>query len=520
MKTKINLFLLFIFVSFLATAQKFDPREAEKSLVRIEIKQGTKGYASSGFIWKDDATVVTSLHAMKQGATYKVFYNNKFPRDAEVYKVYKDADLVLLKTNIDERPLTSEVKPLTSYSSTRPEFGDKLYAQGFHGGSKGHRTTPLEKNDANPETLKMLVWEKEKRQTLIDLGFPSIDLDIVYLVGSLLPGYSGSPIYNTKGELVAIGNGGLENGATGVSWAIPASYLEKLDNSAVSSLPSNLNQIDLLMSSQVEVEIDPNDNSDDAIQRKMEEQYTVYEGGSYEFVKTKNRSFEEMYNSSFETENLDYFIQNLEDADLEIDFEYIRYDLYEDMNNGVTIAVPEESQLVYDPESGSFSVDISNYDLSEYFSLEYFGYEDEYNEIEDVDMAADMLLEKIDEMIGADYGGFYEDEDFSYSMELGKDSEVVYILYHSYDTKYEEYDDDYHALRIYFTVLKRGNSYFYSMCTISLPTEKMGEVMEEGLNCVDDYDGYPEACEFFEGFIRVQAAAQFTTFSGSLISSR
>jgi hypothetical protein len=518
MKTKINLFLLFIFVSFLASAQKFNPTETEKSLVRIEIKQGNKGYASSGFIWKDPSTVVTSLHAMKQGATYKVFYNNKFPRDAQVYKVFKEADLVLLKTNIDEKPLTSEVKPITGYSSTRPEFGDKLYAQGFHGGSKGHRTTPLEKNAANPETLKMLVWESDKRQTLLDLGFPSIDLDIVYLVGSLLPGYSGSPIYNMKGELVAIGNGGLENGATGVSWAIPASYLEKLDNSTVSSLPSNLNQIDLLMSSQVEVEIDPNDNSDDAVQRKMEEQYAVYEGGSFEFVKTKNRSFDEMYNSSFETENLDFFIENLEDNNLQVDYEFIRFDLYEDLNNGVTIAVPEESQLVYLPESGSFTVDISNYGLSEYFSLEYYGYTDTNYEIADVDEAANLLLDQIDLSIGEAYGGFYEDEDFSFSLELGPDAEVVYILYHSNNTKYEEYDDDYHAMRIYFTVLRKGNQYFYTMCSISLPTEKMTEVIDSGVDCVNNYEGYPEACEFFEGFIRVQAAAQFTTFSGTMLT--
>lgn len=520
MNKKINIFILFIFLSYLATAQKFNPAIAEKSLVRIEIKQGTKGYASSGFIWKDASTVVTSLHAMKKGATYKVYYNNKFPRDAEVYKVYKDADLVLLKTNIDERPLTSDVTPITSYSSTKPAFGDKLYAQGFHGGSKGHRTTPLEKNAANPETLKMLVWQSEKRQTLLDLGFPSIDLDIVYLVGSLLPGYSGSPIYNLKGELVAIGNGGLENGATGVSWAIPASYLDKLDSSTVSSLPSNLNKIDLLMSSQVEVEIAPGDDSDDAIRRKMEEQYTVYEGGTFEFIKTKNRSFDEMYNSSFETENLDYFIENLEAANLQVDVDFIPFDLYEDMNNGVTIAVPEGSRLVYHPESGSFSADLSNYALSEYFSLEYYGFEDEYNEIEDVDMAADMLLDQIDKTIGADYGGFYEDEEFSFSLDMGKDAEVVYILYHSLNSKYEAFDEDYHAMRIYFTILKRGNNYFYSMCTISLPVEKLNDVIQSGLDCVDEYDSYPEACEFFEGYIRVQAAAQFTTFSGSLISSR
>ncbi len=518
MNKAISIAMIFLFTSLLAVAQTLDPDVTKKSLVRVEIKKGTKGYACTGFLWKKPEWVVTSLHAMKHGATYQVVYDNQFYRSAKVVKVFADADLVLLETDIDKRPLSTTVVPIKKYNPEKPKWREKLYAQGYHGGSKGHRTTPLEKGDAEPETLEELVVKEDEEALLRKLGFPKIDLDILFLNGSLLPGYSGSPIYNLKGELVAIGNGGLENGATDVSWAIPASYISNLENSGSTNLPDNLEQISLLMSSQVEVEIAPGNESEDAIQQQLEEDYRVYQGGAFEFSKTKNRSFAEMYNSSFETENLDFFIENLEDNNLQVDYEYIRFDLYEDLNNGATIAVPEDSELVYLPESGSFTVDISNYDLSEYFSLEYHGFKDEYNEIEDVDMAADMLLGQIDQMMGESYGGFYEDEDFSFSLELGDDAEVVYILYHSNGTKYEAYDDDYHALRIYFTILRKSNQYFYSMCSISLPTQKMQDATANGVNCEDNYESYPEACEFFEGFIRVQAAAQFTTFSGTMLT--
>ena len=308
MKKATSIILAILFTGLLAQAQKFNPDETEKSLVMIEIKKGSKGYACSGFIWKDPKTVITSLHAMKHGAEYTVIYSNKYRRSAKVIAVYPDADLVMLETNINERPLTEPVVPIKTYNSVKPGFGEKLYAQGYHGGSKGHRTAHLIKGDANPETLERLVVKEEEKNLLRNLGFPKIDLDILYLNGSLWPGFSGSPVYNAKGELVAVGNGGLENGATGVSWAIPASYITKLEKSGTANLPDNLEQISLLMSSQVEVDIAPGNTAEDAIQQQLDEEYTVYEGGAFEFSKTKNRSFEEMYNSSFETENLDYFI--------------------------------------------------------------------------------------------------------------------------------------------------------------------------------------------------------------------
>lgn len=512
MKKSISILLITLVLGIVAQAQTLNPEQTRKSLVRIEIVKGTKGYACSGFIWKKPEWVVTSLHAMKQGADIKVVYDNKFYRSASVYKVFKNADLVLLKTDIDQRPLSTEVVALKTYNHQKPQFREKLYAQGYHGGSKGFRTTPLEKGDASPETLQFLVVKKDERDMLINLGFPKINLNIYFLSGSLLPGYSGSPIYNTKGDLVAIGNGGLENGATGVSWAIPANYLDTLETFGTPDLPANLEKISLLMSSQVEVDIQS--NAEDAVQQQMEQYYQVYEGGDFEFIKTKNRSFEEMYNTSLDTENLDHFAEDLEANKLTIDYDYIRFDLYEDVNNGVTIAVPEDSRLVYNQQSGAFSVDLSNYEHMDYFRLEYAGFIDQNHEIEDVDMAADLVLDGIDQLVGSEVGGFYEDDDYTYRVEYDDDREMVYIMYTGNNTFLDNYNEE-KELNIYLTVLRNGNSFFYSMTTIAVPVERLDELAETGLDCVDHYDENPDACEYFEQFMRVLAASHLTTFSGT-----
>jgi len=71
---------------------------------------------------------------------------------------------------------------------------------------------------------------------LARIGFPALDLHILYLEGSLLPGYSGSPVFDPNGRLVGVGDGVLEKGASYMSWIIPAKYLAELESSTSSSL--------------------------------------------------------------------------------------------------------------------------------------------------------------------------------------------------------------------------------------------------------------------------------------------
>jgi hypothetical protein len=63
-------------------------------------------------------------------------------------------------------------------------------------------------------------------------GTPGLNLQILRLEGHLMPGFSGAPVLDRSGKVVAIGDGGLENGAVGVSWAIPIEQIAILERSS------------------------------------------------------------------------------------------------------------------------------------------------------------------------------------------------------------------------------------------------------------------------------------------------
>lgn len=509
MKKWISVIVTVLFVSTMSHAQ-LDPDKTARSLVKVKVSGAEKINVCSGFLWKKDTWVVTSLHAMQKNATVEIQYLNNYWRDAKVIKVLPEADLVLLEVDLASNPLPETATAIKTYSKAKVMFPEKLYAQGYHGGAHGHRTQAVEKGNANPETLEYIVVKEENKQLLYNVGVPRIDLPILYLNGSLLPGYSGAPIYNLKGELVAIGDGGLEGGQVNVSWAIPATYLTQLEQSANSKLPDNIDQISLLFSAQLQVETASVSHGN--IQESLDAKYTSYTSGPFEFYKTKNRSFEDMYLTSLDPENLDYFAEEFYENNLIIDYKTLSFDIYEDVNNGVIIALPEDSRLVYQSETESFAVDMSNYPLSQYFTLEFAGLHDQDGAVEDVDVAVDLLLDQVNLAYGSMVGGFYEDEDYSYSIEVDEDYEIAYILY-SGNTFYVDESQNSYDLKMYLTVLHKYDQVFYTMSTISLPVYQLAGAFNNGIDCIDNYEGNTDYCDFFEGLMRVVAASHLTTFA-------
>ncbi len=77
-----------------------------------------------------------------------------------------------------------------------------------------------------PKTLGETLPESVRGQ--LSNGSPSLNLEIDHIDGHLLPGHSGAPIFNQQQRVIAVADGGLENGAVAVSWAIPAKYVNQL----------------------------------------------------------------------------------------------------------------------------------------------------------------------------------------------------------------------------------------------------------------------------------------------------
>jgi hypothetical protein len=525
MKKVIRIALVLVFAWGNSFAE-LDPKETAKSLVKVMVTGAGKANICSGFIWQNDDWVVTSLHAMKRNGKIEVQYLNKYWRDAEVYKVLAKSDLVLLKVDLSgDNQLPGQVKAISEFKPDGVGFDEALYAQGYHGGADGHRTQKMSKGDADPETLEYVVVKKETKDKLFALGFPKIDLPIYYLNGSLLPGYSGCPIYNKSGDLVGIGDGGLEGGQVNVSWAIPAKFLNDLVNSQTAALPPTIDNAGVLFSAVVQVDVTwdgPKDveSYEADIQAQLDKMYSSYGEGDFQFFQTKNRSFLEMFNTSNDPENLLMFAEEFENNNILMDYYNLGYDIYEDVNHGMVIAVPEFCELIYDPLNKVFSADLSFYgeNQSYYFGLMYGGYLDNDAYYEDIDMAVDELLTVLNQTYGAAVNGFVEDPNYSYILELDNNREIAYILYQGANNFLDDNGNEL-ALQFYLTVLFEDNKIFFTLATITIPVFEVSQAFQVGIDCVNNTDEINKTyCNYFEMMMRVVGASHLTTFANTQIA--
>jgi hypothetical protein len=228
---------LCLFLKSQISLAQFDPAILNQSTVKILVKhKGKIVSVATGFVWQKNNTIVTSLHVMydQPGAIIIVEFNKR-KRKASIKSMVAGADLVLLEV---KKPIAGWVA-IKEYNKTKPKYKAQVSALGFNRGSLGMSTRELVKGYVSPEILKVLLppdaLAKLKNSNVLDLN-----LSIYYLDGSLLPGYSGSPIVDQHGSLIGIGDGGLENGAAGVSWVIPASHLDKLTLAQNTRLPKGL----------------------------------------------------------------------------------------------------------------------------------------------------------------------------------------------------------------------------------------------------------------------------------------
>lgn len=239
----LEVFFFYVFMLLASASQAsaqtgeetFDPEKLSLSTVRIVIKsQGQVVSVASGFVWKDAKHIVTSLHVLgaDPNATVIVEFGKK-RRKAKIKSILPEADLVMLEV---KRPL-KDWSPLGEFNPSAPKYKSFVTALGFNKGALGMSTRELVKGYAKPEILEQLLPGRAAK-ILAKTQMPSVTLPIYYLDGSLLPGYSGSPIVNAKGDLIGIGNGGLESGASSVSWVIPAINLTELETSPINVLPA------------------------------------------------------------------------------------------------------------------------------------------------------------------------------------------------------------------------------------------------------------------------------------------
>jgi len=500
-----------ILISVICTAQ-FNPKLAQKSLVKVMVTANGKAGVCSGFVWKKGEWIVTSLHAMKPGGEVKVQYLDQFWRTATIKKINIEADLVLLEIKSGDVP--SGVVALQAYSSKILDFGEEIVAIGYNSGSKGSSTRSMKKGFVDPETLESLIPASD-RKNIEESGLPKIDLDIIYLDGSLLPGYSGSPTYDKTGSLVGIGNGGLEGGASNVSWIIPAKFLSDLENSSMTALPPNFAKIAQHFSAEMEMTVQT--ENPEEIEDAFAEEYKSYTGGDFLFYYTKTRTLEELYNTSYDPGNIDKIVDEFQQSRLQLDYNQMSYDIYEDANNGIVVAVPEGQPFAYNDVSKIFYADLTNFPQGYYFSLRFEGIKGNFGAFS-IDETANQLISNLNISMGGPSSGYRIDPEYSYSKTIDNNNSIAYIMLTG-NSQFINTAGIAVVSVLYITLLKDDQKAFYSIAEMVVPVITFTYAITYGIDCVNNYNLTTDYCDYFESQTKIMCAAHLATFANKQTKS-
>jgi hypothetical protein len=216
--------------------------QAMQSVVRITCvlpAAATRGPANSnvmhatGFAWPDALRIVTALHAVAGCQSITVFSEaTGATSPAKIDRIILEGDIALLGL---ARPLG--IQP-ARHSTEQPNLSDSFTIVGypwgvdvakgdpltFSSGMKGALTTLDQAYGNMPELREMLDGREQP--------YPTRNAAILRVGSTLQPGHSGAPIFDSKGQVVAIADGGLFKGFAGMNWSMPvAVYLPRLLNS-------------------------------------------------------------------------------------------------------------------------------------------------------------------------------------------------------------------------------------------------------------------------------------------------
>ncbi|WP_439482770.1 S1 family peptidase [Cyclobacterium plantarum] len=509
--------LLLLLWSTRLFAQNFNPNKVKNSLVKVIVSINNRESNSlTGFLWKTPDQIVTSLHGMSPTGEIRILYSGQAWRKARIKKILQKADLVLLELLPGQPALPAGMVPINAFHPEKVPIGTDVFALGYNGGATGSSSRQMKKGYVDPETLAELIPKKDL-DALKRIGFPALDLNIFYLEGSLLPGFSGAPVFDAQSRLIGIGDGGLEKGASNVSWIIPATYLPELENSSISALPAGFENLTQLFSATARIEVNAPEIEENTrvSDQFLESSYSKMddlpvEAIGFEFYATKNRSLIEMMDTSDDPENIQKLADEFSlDINIQLDYENMRFDIYEDINNGVVLAIPEGRALQFNPAEEAFQV--SNFDGND-MQLYFYGMQSDFSQTDFEELLV-LMGEIINQNFAFRYGmsGFTIDEEYSTWDEFEGGRKIAWIL--SLGNEYLMGQDGLqYGFYVYMTLLMTEEKTFMAIATIPVPVEMLTLAMTYGLDCNNPgmYAGY---CTYFNQVFKTFAAAHLINFA-------
>ena len=250
-KPIIGIFLLILAAVPPPSLGQISPTIINKCLeatVVVESYNGDQVHIGSGFLWQDETHVVTAWHVVAGAKSIQVdsrFTEHTLSNYAHITAASQKADLAILELNKSFYADGSgqRRRPLEFYSNEF-QVEEHLWAFGAPLAVKTpDQTMVVSRSDNKGMKALRNQLNSDAENQILKLKFPSLDLPVLNLDGSLMLGHSGCAIVNAEGKVVGIGNGGLEIGR---GWAIPARYIfecEPLKGGTEQSVWVNIDQL-------------------------------------------------------------------------------------------------------------------------------------------------------------------------------------------------------------------------------------------------------------------------------------
>ncbi len=204
----------------LAQTPSFTPSPYVYRIVINGCAQPPLERTQTGFRVKDATRVgiVTALHGVAGCQTINAIADGASAPllDLTITQVDIARDVALLGSQqLDALPLDGLVSELETTESTYAELKIIGYHSGIARQAPPEAVTLREVTDLVDLVPDALLRALNKRRS------QALDIHVLNINGNLLPGHSGAPLLNGDGQVVGVGNGGIDLGRVGWGWAIP-----------------------------------------------------------------------------------------------------------------------------------------------------------------------------------------------------------------------------------------------------------------------------------------------------------
>jgi hypothetical protein len=307
----------------------------------------------------------------------------------------------------------------------------------------------------------------------------------------------------------------LEKGTVNISWAIPAKYISELENSAITQLPSVVATNKTFFSSSVILEGDGN-NMERAFNQSN--QFKPVKTREFEFYKTKNRSIVELTETAENPLNILQLNNEItKQFNVKLDLDNIRLDIYEDVQNGVVVVVPEGLELtVMYPRTEEEVLQVG-FRNNENTKLVFGVIKDKDFELTELSMneIISFLDEEFFYMLAQAYGisGFMIAEEYTFLDEdYERGRKTVNISAVGAEMVYNPADGRQYGISTYVTLLVNKDKVIFTAAISALSSDLLLNVTMYGMNCLVINKNSVD-CKNFMDFYNAFTAAHLTTFA-------